>query len=290
MNDKRVEFIYKVLNTTLSIIRLIGQMSFLKRTKKINRINEKCIVMGNGPSLLASLAGIKYEINNYDLVAVNFMALSDEYTTYKPNIYILCDPAFWFNVGTPDRTIEKVHLLYSRLLKDTDWEIQIYLPRQAKKSTFIQQMAQKKRNNISLNYYNKTKVEGFKQLNHFVYNKQWGMPRPQNVINAALMIALHSEYKEIFLFGAENDWLKNIKVDEQNNVIDTFKHFYKEKKQKSTQWGGESKLHNALLALSQVFKSYVEIEEYSVERHQKIYNSTPGSYIDAFERKIIKNN
>ena len=287
MNDKRVQFIYNIIDTIFSLIRLVVQISFLKRTHKIKKNYDRCIILGNGPSLKKSLLNYKQGAANFDLVAVNFMALSDEFIEYRPNVYILCDPAFWFEEGTQKSTLEKVNLFYETVLKVTNWEMKIFLPWQAQKSKRIKEII-KKNKNLSFHFYNKTKVEGFSFINYFVYNRQWGMPRPQNVLIASLMLTLYFDYKEIYLIGAENNWLKNIVVDNQNKVTDEFSHFYKDgKRGDRTNWGDGAKLHNVLLTLHHVFKSYVEVESYARKSKKRIYNSTPESYIDAFERKPI---
>ena len=103
--------------------------------------------------------------------------------------------------------------------------MQMYLPFEASKINSISAILEKNKN-IKLQFFNKTKVNGCLHFSHFFYNRQLGMPRPQNILVAALMLAIYSDYKEIYLAGADNDWIRNLWVDKNNNVrLDDF-HFY----------------------------------------------------------------
>jgi len=244
--------------------------------------------MGNGPSLTTSLANCESVLKSYDLVAVNFMGLSSEYLLYKPGVYILCDPAFWFKAGD-DEIRAKVKRLFETIANKTDWDLQMYFPYQAAKSKEVREI-RSLNNNIKLHFYNKTKFEGYVFLNRWVYKKQWGMPRAQNVLIAALMLAIFSNYKEIYLLGAENNFFKDLWVDEKNNLRYNFYHFYKEKTTEtdSVIINKGYKLYHQLASFYFAFKSYVDVEMYAKKRGVKIYNSTPDSYIDAFDRKPIQ--
>jgi hypothetical protein len=234
--------------------------------------------MGNGPSLIHTLEENEECLSSYDLIAVNDMAISTEYTKYKPSTYILCDPAYWFKNITEDNN--KIVSFYQQLADKTDWSLQLYIPYEAKRATISELLSRNA--NIRLNYYNKTKFEGYKSINHFVYKRQWGMPRAQNVLHAALMLAIYSQYKEIYLVGVENDWMRNIWVDEQNRLrLDDY-HYYNEHGEKRI---FSVKIHEQCVALYITFKSYVDIEAYSKYCGAKVYNVTPLSFIDAFEKK-----
>jgi len=238
--------------------------------------------MGNGPSLIKAVEDNKSKIPEWDMVAVNFMALSPEYIEYKPNIYILCDPAFWFDV-TSDEIKIKVRNFYAQITEKTRWELQLYLPSQALKKNEIKETLSQNPN-IRLRYYNKTKFEGFHFLSYPIYNKQWGMPRAQNVIVAALMLTVYSGYQEIYIAGADSDYMKTIWVDEENNVLHNDYHYYKDSNEQ-TEIILPEKTHEVCISLYYMFKSYIDIEKYAVYRKTKIYNTGLYSFIDAFEKK-----
>lgn len=284
MNDKRLQFVYDFIDTILSIIRLLIFSRF-KRTIKIACKHEGCIILGNGPSLVQTMNECREKWDDYDLVAVNHMAQSEQYVEYKPSIYILCDPAFWFAfVKGFEFHKERVEKTYQAMLEKTDWPMQLYIPYQAK-GVINKQLASNK--NISIYYFNKTKFEGFSWLKYIIYNKQWGMVRPQNVLNAALMLMIYSGYKTIYLVGANNDWLRRIWIDEHNNFRNSDIHFYPEEKKETEVCTSSVKLHQILLSQYFCFKNYVDIEEYAQQRQVKILNACLESFIDAFEKKKI---
>jgi len=283
MNNKTVNLFYTFIDTLFSIIRLILKTCF-KRTISIQKKSNKCLVLGNGPSLIESIENNKHKISELDLLAVNFMALSPEYTEYKPNIYILCDPAFWF-YETSEDIEKKVRNFYAQMVEKTHWDLQLYIPYQAAKKKEIKEILSHNPN-IHLHYYNQTKFEGCNFLSYRVYNKQWGMPRTQNVIVAALMLSIYSGYKEIFLAGVDSDFIKNIWVDEKNNLRFDDYHYYKDSK-KNIERILPQKIHETCISCYYMFKSYISIENYSIYHKTKIYNTGLNSFIDAFEKKKI---
>jgi hypothetical protein len=240
--------------------------------------------MGNGPSLTESLKMNKENLSKVDLVAVNFFGISPEYTEYKPSIYILCDPAFWFDVPCEEIKI-KVRDFYVQIAKQTYWKLQLYLPYQALKEKEIATTLSHNPN-ISLCYFNKTKFEGFNFLNYRIYNKQWGMPKAINVIIAALMLTIYSGYKKIYIAGADSDSIKNLWVDKDNNLRLNDYHYYKDS-QKNIERILPNKIYEQCAFFYYQFKGYIDIENYAVYRKIKIYNTGENSFIDAFKKKAI---
>ena len=283
MNDKIAVSVYVFIDTIFSIIRLVLKTRF-KKTKPFQKTSNQCLILGNGPSLIQSIEDNKNKLPELDLVAVNFMALSPEYTAYKPNIYILCDPAFWFDVPSEETKV-RVNNLYSRISQITNWELQLYIPYQASKKKEIN--AKLSQNpHIRLRYYNKTKFEGYNFLTYRIYNKQWGMPRAENVIVAALMLSVYSGYKAIYLAGVESDYIKHFRVDENNNLRFNDYHYYEDSKENIERILPD-KIHEQCLSSYYMFKSYIDIEQYAIYCKTKIYNVGLNSFIDAFEKKKI---
>lgn len=282
MYDQKVQWIYRFVDTILSFVRILRATRF-RKTNEFQKNHNQCIIMGNGPSLIESLKENKNNLPNLDLIAVNFMALSPEYIEYKPNIYVLCDPVFWFE-NVSQEMEEKVVKFYKTIAVETNWNLQLYIPYQAKRTKQIEQLILPNKN-IRLNYYNKAKFEGYKKINYWIYNKQYGMLRTQNVIVAALMLAIYSKYENIYLAGVDSDNMKNIWVDEKNRVRLTDTHFYNDE-QYNIERVLPIKLHEQCAAFYSMFKSYTEIASYADYRKVKVYNINLRSFIDAFEKKI----
>ena len=84
--------------------------------------------------------------------------------------------------------------------------------------------------------------------------------------------------------------MRTIAVDDDNNVISVQPHFYKddaaEQKRVDTTYRGY-RLHDIVHSFYVAFRSYHLLEAWARRRHINIFNITPGSYIDAFERRTI---
>ena len=277
--DKRLQPYYTFLDTLFSIARLVSQTKF-KKTSPMTRHHDKCLILGNGPSLISTLENNLDLLGDYDLIAVNHFATFPEYVKYRPDKYVLCDPAFWFDESSKE-TLEKIAHMYSTMAEVTQWPLELYLPYQAKKCNKITDFLSCNPN-ISFFYYNKTKYEGWGQ--NRIYQKQWGMPRTQNVLIAALMLAIHSGYSPIYLLGADNDWIHNLWVDELNHLRLNDIHFY----------DSESAMKNArylpvtmtdqLCSLYYAFNSYQYVKSFAAQNNSKIFNTNPHSFIDAFPK------
>lgn len=282
MNEQTIEKIYKVLDSFFSLIRVFLSSKF-RKTATINKKNDKCIILGNGPSLTETLARNEDKIHQCDLIAVNFMGESEDFQKYRPSVYICVDPVFWFNTKD-SKSKSKVSAFYKKMSEIVSWNMQMYLPFEASKINSISAIL-KKNKNIKLQFFNKTKVNGCLHFSHFFYNRQLGMPRPQNILVAALMLAIYSDYKEIYLAGADNDWIRNLWVDKNNNVrLDDF-HFYDKDKNQPARFMPFT-TYEMLTAFSLMFKSYQEIAAYvKCKKEISIFNLGERSFIDAFEKK-----
>ncbi|NJK83306.1 MAG: hypothetical protein HC912_05290 [Saprospiraceae bacterium] len=117
------------------------------------------------------------------------------------------------------------------------------------------------------------------------------MPRPHNVLIPALMISLNAGLKNIFIVGADHSWLEELTVNDKNEALLHQKHFYDQASSKQDymyQLGKRPRrLHEILEKFMLSFKAYFDIKEYAISIGASIWNATPVSYIDAFERKPL---
>lgn len=119
----------------------------------------------------------------------------------------------------------------------------------------------------------------------------WGMPRPHNVLIPGVFMSINIGFNQIFLVGTDHSWLPLISVNENNDALINQQHFYDEGQTQKGQMYRNSqprRLHEILEKFMLSFRAYFDLKEYAETRCVKIYNCTPGSYIDAFERKDIK--
>lgn len=104
------------------------------------------------------------------------------------------------------------------------------------------------------------------------------LPNTQTSAQIALCLALYSGATEIYLLGADHDWILHIGESH---------HFYDEKKSTLMQQGYKewtTPLEAQFESYLNLWKVYRGIKEYADAREIKIYNATPGSLLDVFPK------
>lgn len=282
MMKKACDELHKAGQSLKSMIKLALESSpvasCLKKATK-GDASGRIIIMGNGPSLSSDIAEHCDVLAHGPSMAVNFAACAPEFWTLRPSYYMLIDPLFFS--AQPEGNFKKLW----ENLASVDWPITLIVPRKQARSVPKQVKAN---SSISLACVNPVAVEGWRWLESAAYSRGLGMPRPRNVLIPAIMAAISMGHKEIYLCGADHSWTKTLSVDDKNCVVSIQPHFYKEDE-------GEAKrqridymkypLHQILESFSIAFASYHRLRRYADSKGIKIYNSTPGSFIDAFERK-----
>lgn len=237
------------------------------------------VILGNGPSLKETINKHIDRLHESDTMAVNFAANAPEFKLLKPDYYILADPHFFDNPADPN-----VDRLISNIQK-SDWRMTIFLPFGARRRCSL-----KNTEWLTVEYYNAIGVEGFRWFTDVAYKSRMAMPRPRNVLIPAIMTGIGMGYKEIYLTGADHSWTKTLSVEDDNRVVSIQPHFYKEDEREVRRISAEylkHKLHSILYSFYLAFRSYHVIEDYASRKGISIYNATPGSFIDAFERKSL---
>lgn len=240
------------------------------------------IVLGNGPSLNDAISKDFEILKRYPSMAVNFAANSDEYLRLRPRYYVLADPHFFTSNGSDDNVTK----LYNRISELTEWTMTLYIPAEYSKRFRLPYTNK----NISVCGYNCVGIEGFPSFENFAFNKGLGMPRPRNILIPALMIAMQMSYHRILICGADHSWSRTLSVDDDNRVVSVQPHFYKDNErehERVAQVYGNVKLHEIFRSYYIAFKSYHTIKRYADSKNIEIYNTTPGSFIDAFPRKCL---
>lgn len=283
-----------VENTVLSLLSLlkIALLSSLNIKLPIHlKKNEDCVILGNGPSLNNSLKEHDFSFKSKDLICVNYFAETAYYEKLKPAFYILNAPEMWLE-DVDDEYYSKGENFFSTLSKNTTWDLTFFIPAGAKKyDRWQKKIATNKL--IKVYYFNTTPIEGFSGFKFFCFNKNLGMPRPHNVLIPSIMLSINLLYKNIYLLGAEHSWLKDLWVNDSNEVLLTQKHFYDEGSAKPLPMNklgkGSRKLHEVLIKFVYAFQGYFELRAYAETKAVRILNATPDSYIDAFERVPLIN-
>ena len=88
-------------------------------------------------------------------------------------------------------------------------------------------------------------------------------------------------YENIYLYGADHTWTRDLFVNEDNVVCYGDRHVYKKD---LTIIKKDGSFANLLDAFSNMFKSHYKIEEYSKIENVKIWNCSSDTFLDAYER------
>ena len=275
----------EAFSTAGASLKSLVKMALLSRRPTVSRAPEAAsrplVILANGPSLRKTIAERLDDLKEMPTMAVNFAALADEFTEIRPGRYILADPHF-FEHGDD----KNVASLWHRLAA-VDWPMTLYVDaRQRRKVLAMAALP----HDVRVETFNAVGVEGWQWLETLAYRSGLAMPRPRNVLIPAVMTAIGAGFKDIYIAGADHSWLQSIWVTEDNEVVSVQPHFYKEdddEKKRVVNEYRSYRLHQILESFRVAFESYHRIARYARRVGVNIYNATPGSYIDAFERKMF---
>lgn len=243
---------------------------------------DSIVVLGNGPSLNKTIESFGKKLKAMPTVAVNFMANAPQFPEIRPDYYVLADPHFFKGLEN-----DNVRNLWHEL-SQVEWPLTLCVP--VKDLTKAKRLIGTANRNISFATFNFVGAEGFDFIEDMAFSRALAMPRPRNVLIPAIMCAISAGYKNIYVAGADHSWMETIRVTDENHVVSVQPHFYAdskaELKRSETEYKGYH-LHDILLSFYIAFRSYHTLQRFAKKKGINIYNCTPGSYIDAFERKIL---
>lgn len=241
----------------------------------------RIIIMGNGPSLNSTIEANSDILRKLPTMAVNFAANAPVFREIKPRFYVLADPYFFSNAE--DSNLKR---LWSEL-ESIDWPCTLYVPASMRKKACKAIRSQ----TVSVEGFNAVGADGFEGLNHFLFRHGLAMPRPRNVLIPSIMLAIHAGFRTIDIVGADHSWMKTLSVAEDNEVVSIQEHFYSDNAEEKARVRHEYRgynLYQIVESFAVAFKSYIDIRAYADKRGIKIYNCTPGSFIDAFPRRKLQ--
>lgn len=280
-------FIENIVLSCLSIFKIfLLSKIFIKRIKPLKDSSRECVILGNGPSLNQSLENHCEFLQSKDIFVVNFFWKSDYYTKLKPQYYAIISRNYWYDIRNSNYEGRKA--TFSKIAELTNWEMTLIVPSFAKKIKFKNWDKELRQNkNITIQYVNICPIEGFTSFINFALNNNLGLPRPHNILIPSVKIATDLKFKNIYIWGADHSWFREIVISDDNDVYMNQKHFYDHKTSKPElmkEYGGKKNLATVLYVFYNTFNSYYVLERYAKCKKVKIFNATPNSYIDAFER------
>ena len=129
------------------------------------------------------------------------------------------------------------------------------------------------------------------RLKMWLYKKGWVSPDGTNVSIGAIYSSILNGYKEINLLGLEHSWMKDVKVNDKNEVVLINRHYYGDVEHVWRDYEGNPiKLTDFLASQLQTFTSHMDLRSFADYLGDvRIINRTKGSYIDAYERDTFEN-
>ncbi len=284
---------YKIKYYLFNFKNIKKRGKYISTVNSIKKHSDKLIIIGNGPSLNESIKNYKEDIMRYDCMVVNHFCETEYYSLIKPQYYLLADPNFFGDINKySDWQKERVNNFIEKLLKNTKWDIDLVVPSFAKESDFVSRISENKL--IHILFFNNNNLYKFED--DYEKYKLWDenlieVPA-QTCLNSCIWLGVFLRYKEVYLIGADTNWIELLKIDQETNELYTIdKHFYGEKKRriyKDVEGTVPVLLHEELFSNYYALKSYWELRGYAEYAGVKVYNASEYSLIDAFERKKIK--
>ena len=251
---------------------------FTGRDKK----NKLCL-LGNGPSFSLIEKHLK-EFKDFDFCAVNLSVNTELFFILKPKMLVMVDMIFWMQ---PE--LDKIKKAWENIQR-IDWDIQVFLPYNF--PNYMKEEFEKNKKVKVCRYPNnswepETKIANKIKLR--LYKKGLLSPNGTNVSIAAIYTAILNGYKEINLLGVEHSWMRDIKVNESNEVVLIDRHYYGDTEHVWRDYEGNPiKLRDFLESQLATFTGHLYLNEFAKYMHVKIINRTVGSYIDAYEKKSFE--
>ena len=249
-------------------------------------------ILGNGPSLKQQLPRLIAERawEKADMLAVNFFALSEEYSVVRPKFYILSDPQFFRKAGIGPR----IEQLYNALAEQTTWPMTLYV-QYYNPEKFDYAAAVKHNPNIRIVPFHSIVYHGLRSLEFWCYRRGLGSGNFGTVVQNGEFIGILLGYKTIELYGVDHTLLDGLMVDSENRLCRIKSHYYD-----STPPAPEPIYYNAtnpprpytmysyLAETAELFRGHEVMRDYANEMGVRIVNRTEGSMIDSYEREPMK--
>lgn len=282
------KYLVSFAQSMLSMLKILIKSKYSTNTAK--RQSDKCLILGNGPSVLEDIHFLKKQDLKLDLLCLNKFPDTEYFEILKPNHFVLVSTEYW-KKGTIASYNEVRDKIIKALIEKTTWPLNLFLPADARHHQWFIDMIEANEN-LKIIYYNTTPIEGGEWISNKLFDLRLGSPRPHNVLIPSILNSIWMGYKEIGVIGADHSWLETLTVTDQNEALLNQKHFYDADKSKSLKMtkngSGYRKLHEILEKFMLTFKAYFVLDSYARSRSIKLFNCSSKSYIDGLERMTLE--
>ena len=275
----------RLIDTVICIIRVMIESRINKFP--LTRGGGMAYVLGTGPSLNSDLGHLLSHLSGAEIFCVNDFYKSNYFNILKPKYYVIADQDYWGE----SRFKEIISPLIDAIVQ-ANWEISLYLPVTARNSILDREARVM---DLKVYFYNKTPLAGSAKVSSLLFKRRMAMPRPQNVLVAAIALAMWSGCKQINILGADHDWHNEIQVSNQNilktkvrhsyDEQEVFRPFFKPRTGSVDQVPVTFTVAEIFLAWSMIHRSYELLNVLAIKEGVEIYNCGSSSFIDAFNRK-----
>ena len=258
---KIYEFLINLLDKTYLL--------FLKKNKLdldfLTSMRKEVYIIGNGPSLKDhNLSFLKEK----DFIAMNFFIKHELSHKLNPIFYVMGDTVVNKDTSPKEFDIAKSNTI--EIVKNVRSRIFLHTKKRIWDSLFSKQ------NDI---FYFKVLFSRLDQFTGNNFNFEKAIPRPNNSVQLAIMLAINFGYEKIILLGVDEDQMIN--RTHFNN------HFYEMSEKDIALESSERPYYDRLKKKSITFAGFEKLKRISNKKNIKIYNSNRLSFLDIFEFKEL---
>ena len=268
---------------SIGFLRKLSRQGFANPFKRFFEERHKPVsVLGNGPSLKALLEKMEANINDYrdnDYCVVNNFVNYPIYRLLKPRYVTMSDPLFFMDT----KQSERGHKTMRSLAENTDWDILFFIPYNHRNSSYLEPVLANP--HITVVTFHDPAYWGkwLSPLALWLFKRGLGNGEFGTVVQNAMYAMMMLGYKQIDVYGIDHNFFDDLAVNDQNVLCIKDTHFY----QKDTQWQpvGVSMFYY-VWSKEKAFRGHVIMQQLADALGVKIYNCTPNSMVDVYERKI----
>ena len=165
--------------------------NYVGRAGTVGAPKPSVVILGNGPSLAEDLPRLiaRGEHTAKDVMAVNYFALDERFTTVRPAYYVLSDPMFFRDSVCRDRVAE----LYRTLAEKVTWPMNLYV--QYYNPERFDYRAALPNPNIRIVRFHTQVYRGFRGVEFWLYRHGLGSANFGTVVQVCEYVALLLGYK-----------------------------------------------------------------------------------------------
>ena len=227
-------------------------------------------IVVNGPSVNRTIKYLKP--GETDVMMVNNAPLTPLYKELCPKYVCISDSEF----------LEKNKRNYSirtELMKTAD-KVTIFLPSFYSKQFFFPA------DKLNIKYV--FSLYGISEYDFFSYKlmeRNLLTPAFNNVVIMCLYVGIQLGYKKIYLYGADENFLKQVTVDQRNRVMRENIHYY------GSEMMCENKKHGSDMEIMtymmyRIFNGLKRLKRYAIKENVRVVNMSDDSWIDCFPRYV----